>query len=61
VRERQAHWLRAAGPCAAAFLAGALAAHQGGLLAVLGFFAVGSMLTLALAPVLILEAQRRSS
>lgn len=60
-RARQAHWLRAAFPCAAALLAGALAAHQGGALAVLGFFAVGSMLTLALAPVLILESQRRSS
>jgi predicted anti-sigma-YlaC factor YlaD len=61
VRQRQLHWLRAAGPCAAALLAGTLCAHQGGAVAVLAFFAVGSMLTLALAPVLILESQRRSS
>jgi hypothetical protein len=61
LRRRQLHWLRAAGPCAAALLAGTLAAHEGGALAVLAFFAVGSMLTLALAPVLILESQRRSS
>lgn len=61
VRQRQLHWLRAAGPCAAALLAGTLCAHQGGAVAVLAFFALGSMLTLALAPVLILESQRRSS
>jgi anti-sigma factor RsiW len=60
VRRRQLHWLRAAGPCAAALVAGSLCAREG-VLAVLGFFALGSTLTLALAPVLILESQRRSS
>ena len=59
-RERRRHWLRTLGPCAAAVLAGALAAHQGGPLALLALMAVGSILTLALAPVLILESQRRS-
>ncbi len=59
-RERREHWLRTAAPCAAALLAGGVAAHQGGLVALLAFLAVGSILTLALAPVLILESQRRS-
>ena len=59
-RERRAHWLRTAAPCAAAVLAGGVAAHQGGVVAALAFFALGSVLTLAIAPVLILESQRRS-
>lgn len=59
-RERRAHWLRAAAPCTAAVLAGALAVHQGGAIAALAFFCVGAVLTLAIAPVLILESQRRS-
>jgi len=59
-RERGQHWLRTLGPCAAAVLAGGVAAHQGGPVALLAFLAVGSILTLALAPVLILESQRRS-
>jgi anti-sigma factor RsiW len=59
-RERRQHWLRTVGPCAAAVLAGAAAAHQGGPVALLAFLAVGSILTLALAPVLILESQGRS-
>ena len=59
-RERRAHGLRAALPCAAALLAGSLAAHQGGAVAALAFLAVGSIVTLSLAPVLILESQRRS-
>lgn len=58
--ERRTHWLRTAAPCAAAFLAGGLAIQQGGLVALIGFLAVGSILTLAVAPVLILESQRRS-
>ena len=57
---RRQHWIRTVGPCAAAVLAGGVAAHQGGALALLALVAVGSILTLALAPVLILEAQRRS-
>jgi len=59
-RERRQHWLRTLAPCAAAVLAGGVAAHQGGAVALLAFLAVGSILTLALAPVLILESQRRS-
>jgi hypothetical protein len=59
-RERREHWLRTAAPCAAALLAGGLAVHEGGAVALLAFLAVGSILTLALAPVLILESQRRS-
>jgi hypothetical protein len=59
-RERRQHWFRTVAPCAAAVLAGGLAAHQGGAVALLAFLAVGSILTLALAPVLILESQRRS-
>jgi hypothetical protein len=60
-RERRSHWLRTAGPCAAAVLAGSVAIHMGGALAALAFFALGSIVTLAIAPVLILESQRRSS
>jgi hypothetical protein len=59
-RQTRTHWLRAATPSAAAALAGAFAVHQGGVVAALAFFAVGSVVTLALAPVLILESQRRS-
>jgi hypothetical protein len=59
-RERRAHALRAALPCAAALAAFFLAAHQGGIAAALALFALGSVVTLALAPVLILESQRRS-
>ena len=60
-RERRSHWLRTAGPCAAAVLAGSVAIQMGGALAALAFFALGSIVTLAIAPVLILESQRRSS
>jgi hypothetical protein len=60
VRERPRPWLRAFAPSAAAALAGVLAAHHGGIVAALAFFAGGSILTLAIAPVLILESQRRS-
>jgi anti-sigma factor RsiW len=59
--ERREHWLRTVAPCAAAFLAAGLAVQQGGFVALLGFLAVGSILTLAVAPVLILESQRRRS
>ena len=59
-RERREHWLRTVAPCAAAFLAGGLALQQGGAVALIAFLAVGSILTLAVAPVLILESQRRS-
>ncbi len=59
-RERRRHWIRTVGPCAAAVLAGLVAAHQGGAFALLALVALGSILTLALAPVLILESQRRS-
>jgi predicted anti-sigma-YlaC factor YlaD len=60
VRVAQAHWFRTAAPCAAAFLAGAVAVVQGGAVAALALLALGSIVTLALAPVLILESQRRS-
>jgi anti-sigma factor RsiW len=59
-RRRRAHWLRTAAPCAAAVLGGSVAVQQGGAVAALAFFALGSIVTLALAPVLILESQRRS-
>ena len=59
-RVRQAHWLRTAAPCAGAFLAGSVALLQGGAVAALALLALGSIVTLALAPVLILESQRRS-
>ena len=59
-RERRQHWLRTVAPCAAAVLAGAVAAQRGGAVALLALVALGSILTLALAPVLILESQRRS-
>ena len=60
-RERRSGWLRAALPSAAALLAGSVAVHQGGIVAALAFFALGSLVTLAIAPVLILESQRRPS
>ena len=59
-RVQRAHWLGAAAPCTAAVLAGALAVYQSGAVAALAFFGVGAILTLAIAPVLILESQRRS-
>ena len=59
-RERRTHGLRAVLPCGAAVAAFGLAAHQGGLVAALALFAVGSVVTLSLAPLLILESQRRS-
>jgi hypothetical protein len=59
-RERQARGLRAALPCGAALAAFGLAAHQGGPVAALVLLAVGSIVTLSLAPLLILESQRRS-
>jgi anti-sigma factor RsiW len=59
-RERRSGWLRAALPSAAALLAGSVAVHQGGIVAALAFFVLGSIVTLSLAPVLILESQRRS-
>jgi anti-sigma factor RsiW len=59
-RERRARGLLAAFPCGAAFAAFGVAAHQGGLWAALALFALGSVVTLSLAPLLILESQRRS-
>ena len=59
-RARRAHWFRAAAPCAASLLAGFVAVLQGGAVAALALLALGSIVTLALAPVLILESQRRS-
>jgi uncharacterized membrane protein len=59
-RERRAGWMRAALPSAAAIVAGLVAARLGGATAAFVFFAAGTLLTLAAAPVLILESQRRS-
>jgi anti-sigma factor RsiW len=59
-RERRSGWLRATLPSAAALVGGSVAVHQGGIVAALAFFALGSIVTLSLAPVLILESQRRS-
>ena len=59
-RERRDRRLRTVLPSALALLTGGVAVHQGGAAALLVFLAVGSILTLALAPVLILESQRRS-
>jgi hypothetical protein len=59
-RERRTGWLRATLPSALALLAGSVAFHQGGVVAAVAFFAVGSIVTLSFAPVLILESQRRS-
>ena len=60
-RERRAHWLRTAAPCAArASWPAPWPSTRAAPLAPLAFFAVGSIVTLALAPVLILESQRRS-
>ena len=59
-RERRERGLRTLLPSAVALLAGGVAVHEGGVAALLVFLAVGSILTLALAPVLILESQRRS-
>lgn len=59
-QRRAAHGLRAALPSVAALLAGSVAVHQGGAAAALAFLAVGAIVTLSVAPVLILESQRRS-
>jgi hypothetical protein len=59
-RERRERGLRTLLPSALALVAGGAAVHQGGIAALLAFLAAGSILTLALAPVLILESQRRS-
>ncbi|MGE5125605.1 MAG: hypothetical protein ACM3PV_04895 [Betaproteobacteria bacterium] len=53
--------LRAGLPSAAAILAGALAVGLGGAAAAAAFFAAGTLVTLSLAPILILESQKRGS
>jgi hypothetical protein len=60
-RGRREHGVRALLPSLAAAVLGVVAAHEGGALAVLALFAAGALVTLALAPVLILESQRRPS
>jgi len=55
---------RAAGvvlPSLVAAMGAGVAVHLGGLGAALALFAAGALVTLALAPVLVLESQRRSS
>jgi hypothetical protein len=56
-RRPAAAW-RAIAPSAAAIAAGALAMAVGGVGAALVFFAAGSLVTLSLAPALILDSQR---
>ena len=48
-------------PSLAAVAFGVVAVHEGGFAAALVFFLAGALVTLALAPVLILESQRRPS
>lgn len=57
---REPGW-RPAVPAAAAILAGALAVVFGGAAAAVAFFAAGTLVTLSLAPMLILETQRRGN
>jgi len=56
---RRAVAWRAAVPSVAAVAGGVLAVALGGGTAALAFFAAGSLVTLSLAPALILESQRR--
>jgi hypothetical protein len=58
---RRDHPLRVVGPGLGVAALGAVAVHQGGAFGFLVFLAAGALVTLALAPVLILEAQRRPS
>jgi hypothetical protein len=58
-RARRRAGLRAGLPSAAAILAGALAVGLGGAAAAAVFFAAGTLVTLSLAPILILEMQKR--
>lgn len=57
---RRSAWWPAAVPSAAAVVAGTVAVLLGGGTAALAFFAAGSLVTLSLAPALILESQRRA-
>ena len=57
---RRSGWVRTTVPSVAVALAGGVAVQQGGAVAALAFFVLGSIVTLAIAPVLILESQRRS-
>ena len=63
-RARRDQGRRAAGvvlPSLVAAMGAGVAVHLGGLGAALALFAAGALVTLALAPVLVLESQRRSS
>lgn len=63
-RARRDRGRRAAGvvlPSLVAAMGAGVAVHLGGLGAALALFAAGALVTLALAPVLVLESQRRSS
>jgi hypothetical protein len=59
--KRRAHALGTLAACAPALLAGWVAVQQGGVVGVMTFFALGSLVTLAIAPVLILESKGRPS
>jgi len=60
-RRRRELGLRVLLPGALGATASTLALHQAGVLGLLALFAAGALVTLALAPVLILDSQRRSS
>lgn len=61
VPERRDHRLRSILPSLVAIAGGVTMIHQGGVVGALAFFLGGALLTLAIAPVLILESQRRAS
>jgi len=60
-RRRRELGLRALLPGLLGAAASTAAVHQGGVLGFVALFAAGALVTLALAPILILESQRRSS
>ncbi len=57
----QPYPLRSLLPSLAVIALGAVAAYKGGLLGAVSFFLAGTLITLAIAPVLILDSQRRAS
>ena len=60
-RERREYGLRAIVPSLVAVVGGVTMVVQGGVTGAITFFFVGALVTFALAPVLILESQRRAS
>jgi len=60
-RQRRDRALIALAPCASALLLGWAAVQQAGAWGALAFFILGSVVTLAIAPILILESKERPS